>query len=202
MTTTTPIVLSDLIVLPGVARTKVRNAVLVLSGALFTALCAQVVIHLSFTPVPITGQTFAVLSVGGVLGARRAMASQMLYWLLGAIGLPFYSSATGGWKVATGSTFGYFIGFVLAAGVIGWFADSKNDRNVVMSFAGMALATFVIYACGVTWLAHSLNIAVANGETNAISLGVTPFLLGDVIKMGLAGILAPLAWSAYSSREN
>lgn len=202
MTTTTPIVLSDLISFPRVAHSsRVRNIALVLGGALFTALCAQIVVHLSFTPVPITGQTFAVLSVGGILGARRAMASQVLYWVLGAIGLPFYSSATGGWKVATGATFGYFIGFVLAAGIVGWFADNKNDRNVVMSIASMTLSTLIVYVCGVTWLAHSLNVAVATGDTNAISLGVTPFLVGDVIKMMLAGLIAPLGWAAYSSQS-
>lgn len=202
MTTTAPIVLADLVPLPRFAnRARVRDAVLVLGGALFTALCAQIVVHLGFTPVPITGQTFAVLSVGGILGARKAMASQVLYWALGAIGLPFYSSATGGWKVATGATFGYFIGFVLAAGIVGWFADNKNDRHVVMSLAGIALATLVVYACGVTWLAHSLNIAVATGDTNAITLGVTPFLIGDAIKMVLAGLIAPLGWAAYSSQS-
>ena len=90
MSHTAPIVLSDLIVLPRVLnRARVRDAVLVLSAALFTALCAQVTVSLGFTPVPLTGQTFAVLSVGGVLGSRRAMASQGLYWALGAIGLPF-----------------------------------------------------------------------------------------------------------------
>lgn len=201
MTTTTPQVLADLLVLPRtLSSARSRAATLVLGGALFTALCAQITIHLGFTPVPLTGQTFAVLAVGGVLGSRRAMASQALYWALGAVGLPFYASAQGGWERATGSTFGYFIGFLLAAGLIGWFADRRDSRNYVTSLAATALASAIIYACGSLWLAHSLGIPVANGETNAIALGVTPFLAGDVVKMALAATIAPLGWAAYYAK--
>lgn len=196
-----PHVLSDLITLPKpLNRARVRDAVLVLGGALFTALCAQVVIHLGFTPVPLTGQTFAVLTVGGVLGARRAMASQALYWALGAIGLPFYASATGGWERATGATFGYFVGFVIAAGVVGWYGDRRQDRNYVMSVSSLVLASAIIYICGAVWLSYSLNIPLTQGEGNAIELGVTPFLVGDVIKVALAAAIAPLGWAAYYSR--
>lgn len=196
-----PHVLSDLITLPKpLNRARVRDAVLVLGGALFTALCAQVVIHLGFTPVPLTGQTFAVLTVGGVLGARRAMASQALYWALGAIGLPFYASATGGWERATGATFGYFVGFVIAAGIAGWYGDRRQDRNYVMSVSSLVLASAIIYICGAVWLSYSLNIPLTQGEGNAIELGVTPFLVGDVIKVALAAAVAPLGWAAYYSR--
>ena len=92
MSNAVPNVLTDLIPMPRIMeKSVVRDITLVVGGALFTALCAQIVIHLGFTPVPITGQTFAVLAVGGALGSRRAIASQALYWLLGAIGLPFYA---------------------------------------------------------------------------------------------------------------
>ncbi|MCE2735412.1 MAG: biotin transporter BioY [Acidimicrobiaceae bacterium] len=201
MAHTTPYVLSDLITFPKVLhRSRVRDAVLVLGGALFTALCAQVVVHLGFTPVPLTGQTFAVLTVGSILGSRRAMASQALYWALGAIGLPFYASATGGWERATGSTFGYFIGFVLASGIVGWFADRRNDRNYITSLSSLVFASSIIYACGAVWLSHSLNIPLAQGEGSAIELGVSPFLVGDAIKIALAATVAPLGWAAYYSR--
>ena len=105
MSTALPTVLSDFIPMPrALSNTRARDAVLVLGGALFTALSAQIVVHLGFTPVPLTGQTFAVLSIGSALGARRAMASQVVYWLLGAIGLPFYANASGGWEKASGAT--------------------------------------------------------------------------------------------------
>ncbi len=201
MTTTTPIVLSDLVTFPRVMeKTRVRDAVLVVGGALFTALSAQVVVYLGFTPVPLTGQTFAVLTVGGVLGLRRAMSSQVLYWLLGAVGLPFYQSGNGGWDYATGSTFGYFVGFVLAAGIVGWFADKRNDRNYVTSLSSLFLASGVIYICGSLWLAYRLNIPVATGDKNAIGLGVAPFLAGDVIKALLAAAVAPLGWALYYAK--
>jgi biotin transport system substrate-specific component len=181
-------------------KSAVRDVTLVAGGALFTALCAQIVIHLGFTPVPLTGQTFAVLAVGGALGSRRAIASMSLYWLLGAIGLPFYADASGGWSRATGSTFGYFVGFVVAAGIVGWYADNRNDRNFVMSLSAMALSTTVIYIFGALWLAHSIGVPVATGETNAISLGVAPFLAGDAVKLVLAALVSPVGWALYYSR--
>jgi biotin transport system substrate-specific component len=201
MSTTAPVVLSDLITLPRtLERTRVRDAVLVLGGALFTALSAQVVVHLGFTPVPLTGQTFAVLTVGGVLGARRAMSSQLLYWIMGAVGLPFYQSANSGWDYATGTTFGYFVGFLLAAGITGWFADRRNDRHYLMSLSSLFLASGVIYICGSLWLAYRLNIPVTAGDVNAVSLGVSPFLAGDVIKALLAAAVAPLGWTLYYAK--
>lgn len=201
MSNTLPTVLSDLIPMPRVIKnTRIYDLALVLGGALFTALCAQIVIHLGFTPVPLTGQTFAVLAVGGALGSRRAMASQALYWLLGAIGLPFYADATGGWSRATGSTLGYFFGFVIAAGIVGWYADNRNDRNFVNSLSAMALGTTVIYFFGAMWLAHSVGVPVATGDTNAISLGVAPFLAGDAVKLLLAAAVSPIGWALYYAK--
>ncbi len=201
MSNAVPHVLIDLIPMPRIMeKSAVRDVTLVVSGALFTALCAQMVIHLGFTPVPITGQTFAVLAVGGAIGSRRAIASQALYWLLGAIGLPFYADATGGWSRATGSTFGYFVGFVVAAGIVGWYADQRNDRNVVSSLSAMALGTAIIYFFGALWLAHSIGVPVATGDTNAIALGVAPFLAGDAVKLVLAALVSPIGWALYYAK--
>lgn len=196
-----PTVLSDILPTPRVLqRSVLRNATLVLAGALFTALAAQIVVHLGFTPVPLTGQTFAVLTVSGVLGARRAVASQALYWALGAVGLPFYANAKGGWDAATGATAGYFVGFIFAAAIVGWFADRRQDRNYLMSLAALSLANVVIYTAGAFWLAHSLNIPVSSGTTNAIMLGVEPFIVGDLVKMVLAAAVTPLGWAAYYAK--
>lgn len=181
-------------------RSRVRDAALVIGAALFTALSAQIVVHLGFTPVPLTGQTFAVLTVGGVLGARRAVASQVLYWALGATGLPFYAGAKGGWSMATGATAGYFLGFVLAAGIVGWLAEQRNDRNYISSLAALTMGTAIIYTFGALWLAHSLHIGVATGDNSAIELGVAPFLIGDAIKMVLAAAVTPLGWVAYYNK--
>lgn len=201
MTTAVPVVLADLIPMPrAINRSRVRDVVLVVGGALFTALAAQIVVHLGFTPVPLTGQTFAVLSVSTVLGARRAVASQALYWALGAIGLPFYAGAHGGWHAATGATAGYFVGFMAAAWTVGCFADKRESQNYVFSLSAMTLGTAFIYACGALWLAHSLHIPVATGDTNAIKLGVAPFLVGDAVKMLIAASIAPLGWVAYYAK--
>jgi biotin transport system substrate-specific component len=183
------------------SRAITQDAVLVIGFALLTALAAQIEIPLGFTPVPLTGQTFAVLAVGSALGARRAMASQMLYWMLGAVGLPFYANGASGWSTASGATAGYFFGFILASGLVGWFADQRNDRNYVSSLSAMTLGSAIIYLCGALWLAHSLNIPVASGSKNAISMGVSPFLAGDVLKMALVAGVAPLAWATFGSRR-
>jgi len=192
VTTATPLTLAD--TLPQV---RWRTPALVVGASLLTAVAAQIKIPLGFTPVPITGQTFAVLLVGATLGAWRAAASQSLYWLLGAVGLPFYAGGSGGWTAATGSTFGYFIGFVVAAALVGLLAQRGNDRALLSSLAAMAIGSITIYACGVSWLAHSLGVPFYSGDgKDAFTYGLAPFLVGDLLKMVLAGVLTPLAWRA------
>lgn len=194
------LVLSDIWPRPQ-ARTNilVRNTTLVAGFALFTAICAQIRIPLGFTPVPITGQTFAVLVAGAALGKKLGALSQLTYWLAGLTGLPFYSNATGGWSVGTGATMGYMIGFTLAAIAIGHLAELKHDRKFITSLPAMMLGSAIIYICGATWLAHSLNIAVATGDKNAISLGVAPFLIGDLIKVLLAAASTSTIWQVIKN---
>lgn len=180
-----------------------RTVALVVGGAVLTALFAQIRVVLPFTPVPITGQTLSVLLVGTVLGWQRGMLSQLLYWVAGVfMPIPWYAndttgaSITEGWNVAVGPTAGYLAGFVLAAGAVGYLAERGQDRSLATSIPAMLAGTAVIYVCGAVWLAYSLNIPIANGETNALALGVVPFLVGDMIKMLIAGLAAPAAWLA------
>lgn len=191
----TNLVLSDVLPRPHVRSLRiVREATLITGFALLTAALAQVRIPLGFTPVPVTGQTLAVLLSGAVLGAKRGAASQALYLVLGMIGLPFYSNGTGGWTVATGPTMGYLVGFIVAAAIVGRLAEHRHDRSVLSSIAAMTLGSMLIYVFGASWLAISLNIPLASGDTNAISLGVAPFLIGDFVKMCLAGITTASTW--------
>jgi biotin transport system substrate-specific component len=184
-----------------------RDGVLVAGFAVLTALFAQIRIDLGFTPVPITGQTFAVLLAGAALGWQRGALSQAVYWIAGIfMPVAWYaddksgSSVHAGWKSATGATAGYLAGFVLAAALVGYLAERKQDRDFVTSVPAMLAGTAVIYACGVLWLAHYLNIPVSpstgDDGPNAISLGLTPFLVGDTLKLLLAGALTPIAWQA------
>lgn len=196
MAATAPAVLADVFPVSSTrVSARVRDAALVVGFALFTALAAQVSISLGFTPVPLTGQTFAVLTSGVVLGWRRGALSQALYWGMGLVGLPFYASGDGGWESGTGATLGYFIGFIVASALIGYLAERRADRNFASSLSAMAMGTVVIYVFGVAWLAHKVNVPVATGDENAISLGVTPFLIGDLLKMLVAGSIAPAAWA-------
>lgn len=195
------VVLSDALPRPHVRSMRIAREVTLIAGfALLTAALAQVRIPLGFTPVPVTGQTLAVLLAGATLGAWRGASSQLLYWLLGMVGLPFYSNGTGGWSVATGPTMGYLVGFIVAAAVVGRLAEYHHDRHVLTSVAAMTVGSMIIYVCGATWLAIDLGIPLATGEQNAIALGVTPFLAGDVIKMCLAGLATAGTWR-FINRE-
>ena len=204
MSSVSAAVLTDRAWAPPTDRTKAvaRDAVLVLGFALLTAGLAQIELHLSFTPVPITGQTLGVLLAGGALGSMRGGISQLLYWGMGLIGLPFYAGGEGGWSNGTGATMGYFVGFIVAAFIVGRLAERQQDRSLSTSLAAMALGSVVIYIFGAVWLAYDLHIPVATGETNALGLGVTPFLIGDLLKLALAGALLPAAWAIANRNQD
>lgn len=173
-------------------RSTVLDLALVVGFAALTAAAAQVSFRLPWTPVPITAQTFAVLATGTVLGSRRGAVSQLLYVLVGAVGLPVYAGGAGGWKVVTGATGGYLIGFVVAAALVGALCERRQDRHLITSVPAMLAGSAVVYGIGLPWLAAVLGVS----GVKAIELGLVPFLAGDVVKMALAGGLAPLAWRA------
>ena len=177
-----PAVLADLI--PGVL---VRDIAVTVSAAAFVGLLAQVSIHLSWTPVPITGQTLGVVVAGSALGTRRAAAALALYAVAGLAGLPWFAGHTSGWP---GALFGYILGFFVASVVCGFLAERRADRNVLSAIPAMVLGDAIIFLIGVPWLAISLHFTV--GE--AFSKGVTPFLPGEGIKMAIAAGLLPSAW--------
>ncbi len=183
-------------------RSLLRDIVAVVGFALFTALAAQITIPLGFTPVPITGQTFAVLLAGGVLGSQRGALSMGLYVTLGAIGLPFYADGAGGWTAATGATAGYLVGFVVAAFVVGAMAERGQDRRLSTSLPAFVAGSLIVYAIGAGWLAIDLDLPLtaAAGEPSAIAFGVAPFIVGDVLKALLAGALLPAAWAISERR--
>lgn len=172
-------------------RSTVVSVLLVVGAAGLTALAAQWEIHLAFTPVPITGQTFAVLLTGAALGSRLGAAGQTLYVAAGAAGLPVYSGGAAGWDEAQAvGTTGYLIGFIVAAGLVGYMAERRQDRTFPTMFTAFILGSFVIYGFGVTGLILTFGMSLEE----AIVAGVVPFLLGDLIKAACAGLLLPGAW--------
>lgn len=177
------------------ANAAVRNALLVLAGTIFVALLAQ--ISIPWYPVPFTGQTLAVLLVGGVLGAWRGAASLLLYAIIGALGAPIFTDQAGGWDIITGATGGYIIGFILAAAVVGWLAERGADRRVVPMILTLILGNVLIYAIGVPWLATWTppGATAQFGWDQAYLYGVDPFVFGDAIKLAFAALLLPAGWA-------
>jgi biotin transport system substrate-specific component len=169
----------------------VRDLSLILLGSLFVALFAQ--IEIPMLPVPITGQTFAVLLVGALLGSKRGAAAMIAYIVEGAAGLPFFAGGASGMAILTGATAGYLVGFVVAAYVIGLLAERGLERSVRTSIIPFLIGTLIIYLFGVAWLSIVLG-SLAQG----IQFGLLPFLIGDAIKLIAAALLLPGAWKLYN----
>ncbi len=190
VTSVSPRTLGD--VIPG---GLVRSIALVVGGAVFVGLTAQVAIPLPFTPVPLTLQTFSVLLVGAALGSVRGALSMALYLLAGVAGVPWFANQQSGWAFAS---FGYIVGFVAAAWLVGRLAERGADRRVVPTIGMMALGNVVIYVFGVAGLMLLADLPLST----ALAKGVLPFLIGDVIKILLAAGLLPGTWKLINSRRS
>ena len=170
----------------------VRKVSLVVAFSLLTALAAQFVIPLPWTPVPVTGQTFAVLLTGALLGSRMGALAMILYLVEGASGLPFFRSGQGGIAYLLFSpTAGYLFSYPLAAFLTGWLAERGWDKSYWKAAAAMALGSLVILLCGWSWLA----LLYAPTPLDAWRAGVAPFLLGDAVKIALAAAVLPSGWA-------
>jgi len=195
VTTATPALLRPTLVDRVVTRTWLSDIALVVAGTALVAVLAQVAIPL--WPVPVTGQTLAVLLVGASLGAARGAASLSLYAILGAVGLPIYSDSSSGWSVLLGPTGGYIIGFIVSAAVVGWAAERSWDRGwykPIITFIGGSL---VVFAIGLPWLAVSLGqLGLPNDLQSVLIAGFYPFIIGGLIKAAIAAALLPALWAA------
>ena len=174
-----------------------RSLMLVVGFSLLTALAAQAVIPLPWTPVPVTGQTFAVLLTGALLGSRLGALAMLAYLAEGAAGLPFFKGGAGGAHyLFLSPTAGYLLAFPAAAFVTGLLAERGWDRRFWSAAAAMWLGSLVILAAGWAWLALFYRTA---GE--AFAAGVAPFLAGDVVKIALAAAALPAGWALLRRRE-
>ena len=172
------------------ANSLVTDLALVVLFAELVALTAQISIPLSFTPVPITGQTLGVLLAGSALGGRRGAISMLVYLVMGGAGLHAFAGGAAGWWKFVGPTGGYLISYPLAAGIVGKLAEQGWDRTPKLTACSMLIGSFVIYASGVIWLSFYVG-----GIGPAILKGMVPFLPGDLIKLLLAAMLLPGVWA-------
>lgn len=167
-----------------------RDLILIFSFALLTGICAKLKIEIG--PVPITMQTFAVLLSGAILGSIRGALSQLVYLILGLARIPWFSRG-GGISYLLSPTFGFIIGFVLAAYLVGFLCERGWERNVKKSIFAMALGNIVLYLPGLFWLAKFF------GFKKALRVGLYPFIIGDTLKLLLAGSLLPFAWKVLKN---
>lgn len=186
-----------------IPRRLATDIALVAGGALLTAGAAQLAIPL--WPVPITGQTFAVLLVGTVLGSSRGLVSMLLYVALGLVGLPVFTPQADGSHVTglaalVGPTGGYLVGFVLAAAFVGWLAQRQWDHKVLRTAVAFLGGSAIMYALGLPWLYVSLvNLGTPDALAYTVQHGLLVFLPGDAIKAVVAAAALPLAWKALGS---
>ena len=189
MATPAPRVLADF-----ASRTAIAQIALVVGGAALVGIAAQIAIPLPFTPVPLTLQTFAVLLVGASLGSLRGALSMVVYLLAGMVGVPWFAEGSSGFSSAS---FGYILGFIVAAFIVGRLAERGASTTALRSAGLMVVGNIAIYAVGVTWLKFAIDVDWAT----AMSLGVVPFLIGDAVKIALAAGLLPLAWKGLEKMQ-
>ncbi len=166
------------------------DALLVVGFSLFVALTARISIELSFTPVPITGQTLGVLLTGALLGSRRGALALLVYLAEGAAGLPVFAGGAAGFARLLGPTGGYLLAYPLAAGLVGLLAERGWDRSIWRAGMTMLLGNLLIYLIAVPWLSWFVG-----SLTLALAKGMLPFIVGDALKIALAAVSLPGGWA-------
>ncbi|MEU1280493.1 biotin transporter BioY [Streptomyces sp. NPDC005805] len=193
MSTAAAPVRSGLVLADLVPASRVRDVALVVGGAVLTGLAAQVSLPVPGSPVPVSGQTFAALLVGTALGARRGFLSLGLYAVAGVAGVPWFAQGASGYGMPS---FGYILGMLLAATVVGALARRGADRTVLRTAGSMVLGSAIIYAVGVPYLAAATGMSLSE----AVAAGLVPFLIGDALKAALAMGALPTAWKLAGPR--
>lgn len=181
-------------------RSAAANIALIGAGAATVALLAQV--EIPMWPVPITGQTLGVMLVGATLGAWRGAAALLTYLIAGLAGLPVFAGLTGGIASVANPSFGFIIGFVFAAALIGWLAQRNWDRRPILSLVAFFGASLVPFVFGVPYMWVALEqLGTDMNFALAMQYGVTPFIIGGIVKWLLAAALLPLAWRLVRTVE-
>ncbi|WOQ68473.1 biotin transporter BioY [Microbacterium limosum] len=195
-------VLADLITRPATrSRAVAVDVGLVVAGAALVALLAKVAVPM--WPVPITGQTLGVILVGAALGSRRGAAALTTYMLAGLAGAPVFATALAGPAYVLSPSFGFIVGFIPAAFVAGWVAERAWDRRPALAFLGFLGASVIPFLVGVPYMALILATVVGAEVTlgSVLAAGVTPFIVGGIVKAAAAALLIPLAWRGVGALD-
>jgi len=165
----------------------IYDAVIVIFASLLVGLSAQIRIYLPFSPVPVTGQTFAVLILAALLGSRRGVLTILAYMAEGFLGLPIFAGGIG-LAALLGPTGGYLVGFIATAYLVGRLAEMGWDRRVSTTIAMMVIGDAILLSFGFIWLSMLTDIRTA------FVAGVYPFIIGDILKIALAAVVLPVGW--------
>ena len=171
----------------------IRTAGFAIAGSLLLALSAKA--QVPFWPVPMTLQSLVIMMLGMTYGSRLAMATVLLYLTEGLAGLPVFAGAGAGFAYMTGPTAGYLVGFVAAAGLIGWLAEHGWDRSPVKALVAMSVGHALLFIPGVAWL------AVLFGTEKAIAVGLTPFIAAILLKTALGAALMHASWMVVARQS-
>ena len=182
--------------------TALTEALFVVGGVGFISLLAQISLPVPGSPVPVTGQTLAVLLIGTTYGARLGLMTFATYLLAGIAGAPIFapsaSSANHGIARLTGATGGYLVGMLVASLLLGYLADRKADQKFRTSFPALLIGDLVIFTFGLAWLHASLDLTWAA----TFKAGFTPFILGEALKIAITATSLPLIWRRISRSLN
>jgi biotin transport system substrate-specific component len=174
------------------------QALFIIGGVGFIAALAQISIPIPGSPVPVTGQTLAALLIGTTYGARLGFITFSTYLLAGIAGAPIFAGSTHGIERVTGATGGYLVGMLLASFVLGYLADRKADQSFKTSFPALILGDLIIFTFGLLWLRASLDLS----WSATIAAGLTPFILGELLKIAITATSLPLIWRRISRTLN
>jgi len=176
--------------------TAATQVALVIGGTAFLALMAQIAVPVPGSPVPVTGQTLGALLLGSAYGASLGFTTFASYLIVGFLGAPVFASGAHGLSRITGATGGYLVGMLLASLLTGYLAGRKWDQKILTVIPTMILGDLVIFGAGLYWLHHSIHATWAT----TFKLGLTPFILGEVIKIAIASTAMPTLWRFVPKR--
>jgi len=174
------------------------QALFIIGGVGFIAALAQISIPIPGSPVPVTGQTLAALLIGTTYGARLGFITFSTYLLAGIAGAPIFAGSTHGIERVTGATGGYLVGMLLASFELGYLADRKADQSFKTTFPALILGDLIIFTFGLLWLRASLDLS----WSATIAAGLTPFILGELLKIAITATSLPLIWRRISRTLN